>query len=64
MAKSQTQRTREHIARLRRKAQAYDDIVIKFQTLQQFVQNGMPEGLAAHHLRMLLDDAVEKAVRE
>jgi hypothetical protein len=60
MAKSATQRTREHIARIRRKAQAYDEIIDKFQNLQQFVQDGMPETIAAHHMRRLLDASVEK----
>jgi hypothetical protein len=36
MAKSQTQRTREHVARLRRKAQAFDKLIAELQFLSKY----------------------------
>lgn len=33
MAKSQTQRTREHVARLRKKARAFDALIVQLQTI-------------------------------
>jgi hypothetical protein len=66
VAKSRTQIAREHVARLRRKAQAYDRIVQELKGLQRAFHNA-DNYTAASSIRDLLEDeqlVTEKAVQE
>lgn len=58
MAKSQTQLSREHVARIRRKAKAYDNLMIQLKAVIAIQRDGVSETL-----RPLVKEA-EKAVQE
>ncbi len=58
MAKSQTQLSREHVARIRRKAKAYDNLMIQLKAIISIQRDAVSETL-----RPLVKEA-EKAVQE
>jgi hypothetical protein len=58
MAKSQTQLSREHVARIRRKAKAYDNLMIQLKAVISIQRDAVSETL-----RPLVKEA-EKAVQE
>lgn len=62
MAKSRTQIAREHVARLRRKAQAYDALIKELKVFHSFVPAFDPDRIAPLLLETIQE--AEKAVAE
>ena len=58
MAKSQTQRSREHVARLRRKAQAFDNLIVKVEMVSGWIDH-TDKFLASQILKTALAEAKE-----